>query len=159
MLGLMIAILGAAASVIIAGIGSILAVGKAGQAGAGVVSEEPEKFGNVLLLQALPATQGIYGFIGTFWVLLSLGLLKGTIPTLDWKQGVAIFLATLPVSIGGLISAIYQGRVSVAGLNVVTKQPAASGKAVIMAAMVETYAVLGLLATILLVRGLTSNLG
>lgn len=159
MLGLLFAILGAAVSVILAGIGSIIAVGKSGQAGTGVVSEEPEKFGNVLLLQALPSTQGIYGFIGAFWILFSLGLLQGNIPELDWKLGLAIFLAALPVAIGGFVSAIYQGNVSIAGLNIVTKQPSESGKGIIMSAMVETYAVLGLLATILLVQGLTSNIG
>jgi len=140
--------------VVLAGIGSIIGVGKSGQAGSGVVSEEPEKFGKVLLLQALPSTQGIYGFIGTFWVIIKLGLLSGNVPDISWQTGLAIFCACLPVAFNGLLSGIFQGRVSVAGMNIVVKQPQDAGKGVIMAAMVETYAVLGLLATILLIQGI-----
>jgi len=154
MLGLFLAIVGAAIAVILGGIGSILGTGKAGQAGAGVVSEEPEKFGKILLLQALPSTQGIYGFIGCFWVIFKLNLLSGQAPDLAWQTGLSILFACLPVAIGGLISAIFQAKVSIASMNIVSKQPDASGKGVILAAMVETYAVLGLLATILLVNGI-----
>ena len=90
MLGLALAVLGAALSVGLAGIGSVIGVSKSGQAGAGVVSEEPEKFGKVLLLQALPSTQGIYGFIGAFWVIIKLGLLGGEMPDITWQIGLAI---------------------------------------------------------------------
>lgn len=155
MIGLILALAGAAMCVIFAGIGSIIGVGKAGQAGSGVVSEEPEKFGKVLLLQALPSTQGIYGFIGTFWVIIKLGLLSGNAPDIAWQTGLAILLACLPVTINGFISAIYQARVAISGMNIVVKQPQDAGKGVIMSAMVETYAVLGLLATILLIQGIS----
>ncbi len=154
MIGLFFAIAGAAMCVAVAGVGSIIGVGKTGQAGSGVVSEEPEKFGKVLLLQALPSTQGIYGFIGTFWVIIKLGLLSGNMPDVTWQVGLMIFAACLPVAINGMISAIYQAKVSVSGMNILVKQPQDAGKGVIMAAMVETYAVLGLLATILLIQGI-----
>jgi len=154
MLGLAFAILGAALAVGLAGVGSSIGVGKSGQAGSGIVSEEPEKFGKALLLQALPSTQGIYGFIGCFWVIIKLGLLGGNSPDLSWQTGLAICLACLPVALNGMISAIFQGRVSVSSMNIVAKQPGEAGKGVIMAAMVETYAVLGLLATILLIQGI-----
>jgi len=154
MLGLALAILGASLSVALAGIGSVIGVGKSGQAGTGLISEEPEKFGKVLLLQALPSTQGIYGFIGGFWVIIKLNLLTGEIPDISWSIGLAIFLACLPIALTGLFSGIFQGKVSVSGMNVVSKQVQDSGKAVIMSAMVETYAVLGLLATILLIQGI-----
>jgi len=154
MVGLVLALGGAALCVVLAGIGSIIGVGKSGQAGSGVVSEEPEKFGKVLLLQALPSTQGIYGFIGTFWVIIKLGLLSGNVPDISWQTGLALMLACLPVAFNGLISAIFQAKVAVSGMNIVVKQPQDAGKGVIMAAMVETYAVLGLLATILLIQGI-----
>lgn len=154
MFGLILAISGAVAAVTLGGLGSIMAVAKSGQAGAGVVSEEPEKFGKVLLLQALPSTQGIYGFIGAFWVIIKLGLLTGAVPTISWQAGLSIFLACLPVAVNSLFSGIFQGRVSISGMNIVTKQPQDAGKGVIMSAMVETYAVLGLLATILLIQGI-----
>ena len=152
MLGLSIAIIGAVLSVILGGIGSILGTSRTGQAGSGIITEEPEKFGKVLLLQALPSTQGIYGFIGAFWVIFNLNLLSGNIPDLSWTQGLAIFLSCLPVAISGLTSALYQAKVCVAALNIVSKKPDAAGKGIILGAMVETYAILGLLATILLVN-------
>jgi len=155
MIGLALAILGAFLSVALGGIGSIIAVGKTGQAGSGVISEEPEKFGKVLLLQALPSTQGIYGFIGAFWVIIKLGLLSGSVPAIPWQTGLAIVLACLPVAVNGLVSGIFQGRVSISSMNIVSKKPQEAGKGVIMSAMVETYAVLGLLATILLIQGIS----
>ncbi|KPJ55149.1 permease [Parcubacteria bacterium DG_72] len=155
MLGLSLAVLGAALSVALAGVGSVIGVAKSGRAASGIVSEEPEKFGKALLLQALPSTQGIYGFIGAFWVIIKLGLLGGTAPMISWQTGLALCLACLPVAIGGLFSGIYQGTVSIAGMNIVAKKPQESGKGVILSAMVETYAVLGLLATILLVQGIS----
>lgn len=151
-LGLVLAVIGAALSMILGGIGSAVGVGIAGQAGAGITSEEPDKFGKVLLLEALPGTQGIYGFLGTFWVIMKTQLLSGG-ANIDTNTGLLILFACLPVAVVGLLSGIYQGKVSTAGMNIVSKQPGDSGKAIILAVMVETYAVLGLLATILLING------
>ena len=61
--GIVIAYVGAALCAILAGIGSALGVMMAGKAAAGVASEKPELFGKLLVLQALPGTQGIYGFL------------------------------------------------------------------------------------------------
>lgn len=154
MVGLCLAIAGAALSAILAGIGSMIGVGRAGQAGAGIITEEPEKFGKVLLLQALPGTQGVYGFIGAFWVIYKLNLLSGNVPDISWATGLSFLLACLPVAVCGLISALYQAKVSVAGMNIVVKKPDEAGKGIIFAAMVETYAILGLLASILLINGI-----
>ena len=63
MLGTVIATIGAALAVILSGIGSACGVGMVGEAGAGVVTEDPSKFGQILVLQLLPGTQGIYGLI------------------------------------------------------------------------------------------------
>lgn len=140
-------------AVICAGIGSTVGVGIAGQVGSGIVSEEPEKFGKVLLLEALPGTQGIYGFLAAIMVLQKIGFLGGSVFDLTMNQGWQILFACLPIAVAGLFSAIFQGKVSAAGMGIVAKQPADSGKAIILAAMVETYAVLGLLASILLITG------
>lgn len=148
--GLPVAILGAAMAIFLGGIGSSIGVGLAGEAAAGVVTEDPEKFGRLLLLQAIPGTQGIYGFLAGFMVMFRLGMFSGAIPSLSVEQGWQVFFACMPVAISCLISGIYQGRVSVASIGVVAKRPEESGKALILPAMVETYAVLGLLATILL---------
>ena len=154
MFGLSLAVIGAALSVILTGIGSAIGTSLTGQVGAGIITAEPEKFGKVLLLQTLPATQGLYGFIGAVWVIFKLNLFSGNIPELTVEKGLAILLACLPIAVVGLISAIYQSKVCIGALNIIAKQPDEAGKAIIMAAMVETYAVLGLLITILLVNGI-----
>ncbi len=149
--GFELAIAGVAAAVVLAGFGSSIGIGIAGQACDGLLSEEPEKFGNILILAVLPGTQGIYGFVAAFIIMLRIGLVgEGAAVTLTTLKGLQIFLASLPIGLGGLVSGIYQGKVSAAGIAVVAKQPADSMKAVIMSALVETYAVLGLLITILL---------
>lgn len=156
-IGLALAILGAALAVAMAGIGSSLGVGIAGQAAAGVVSEDPEKFGKALLLQALPGTQGIYGFLGAIMAIEKVGLLGGSELIITPEVGWQVLFACLPIAFAGLTSGWLQGKVSAAGMGVIAKKPAESGKPIILSAMVETYAVLGLLATILLVNGI--NIG
>jgi V/A-type H+-transporting ATPase subunit K len=152
--GLALAMSGAALAVILGGIGSIIGVGVTGQAGAGVTTEKPDAFGKILLLEALPGTQGIYGFLGAFMIMLQLGILGGAPVQIGMTTGWAFFFAALPVGFTCLFSGMYQGKVSSAGLNVVAKDPANAGKAVILSAMVETYAVLGLLISIFLILGI-----
>ena len=153
-LGIALAIFGAAIAAGLAGAGSALGVGIAGQAASGVISEEPEKFGKVLLLEALPGTQGIYGFLAAIMALQKVGLLGGEVAEISTAIGWQIAFACLPIAIAGLSSGWLQGKVSAAGMGVAAKQPKASGKAIILSAMVETYAVLGLLTTILLLNGI-----
>ncbi|MCD6192957.1 MAG: V-type ATP synthase subunit K [Candidatus Aminicenantes bacterium] len=153
-LGLTIALLGGALAVVLGGIGSAIGVGLAGQASSGVMSEDPEKFGSLLLLVALPGTQGIYGFLSAFLVILKLGLTGGSPVAVNFYQGWQILIACLPVGLTGLVSGIHQGKVCASGVYMVAKQPKDLMKPVIMAALVETYAVLGLLITILLLNGI-----
>lgn len=153
-LGLTLAILGGALAVFLAGIGSAIGVGLAGQAASGVMSEDPSKFGSMLLLAALPGTQGIYGFLSGFLVILKLGLIGGTALAPTVQQGLQIMFACFPVAFAGLISAIHQGKVCAAGIYMVAKQPKEMTKPMVLAALVETYAVLGLLATVLLLNGI-----
>lgn len=152
--GLILSILGGALAVGLAGIGSAIGVGLAGQAANGVLTEEPEKFGTMLLLVALPGTQGIYGFLTGFLVAIKIGLLTGKIPPISLYQGLSIFFACVPVMLAEWISAIHQGKVCAAGIAVAAKKPEATMKALIYGVMVETYAVLGLLASIILLTGI-----
>ena len=153
-IGLTLAVLGGALAVIMGGIGSAIGVGIAGQASSGVMSEDPEKFGSLLLLVALPGTQGIYGFLSAFLVILKLGLTTGNVASPPVDKGWQILIACLPVALAGLVSGIHQGKVCASGVYMVAKQPKDLKKPVIMAALVETYAVLGLLITILLLNGI-----
>ncbi len=153
-LGLMIAIAGGALAAALAGIGSSIGINIAAEAADGLLSEEPGKFGNALILVALPGTQGFYGFIVTFLVITKIGLLTGKIPEISAYQGLQIFFSCLPVGLVGLISAIYQGKAGAAGIGVIAKQPKALMQAVTFAALIETYAIVGLLTSILLLRGI-----
>ncbi len=152
--GIVIALLGAAASVFMAGSGSAIGIGLVGSAANGLLSEEPEKFGSVFLLVALPGTQGIYGFVVGFLVLIRMGFLAGDIAVLTVSQGLQIFAACMPIAFSGLISAIYQGKVCAAGIAVAAKQPASIMKALVYGALVETYALLGLVASFFILNGI-----
>ena len=150
MSGIVWALLGAAISVALAGIGSAIGVGTAGRAAAGVVTEDPDKFAKVLLLQLLPGTQGIYGLLIAFMVFLKIGVFNSAGMTdISWQGGLTILFACLPMAIVGLLSALHQAKVAVSGVALVAKRPEESGKAITMAIMVETYAVLALLISFL----------
>jgi V/A-type H+-transporting ATPase subunit K len=148
-LGIVYALLGAALAVLLAGAGSAIGVGIAGQAAAGVVTEDPSKFAKVLIMQLLPGTQGIYGLLVGFITLSKIGLLGGGVVDMDVTTGLMILAACLPIGIVGLISAIHQGKTSAAAIGIVAKKPDQFGKAMLFPAMVETYAILALLISIL----------
>ena len=147
-LGTFLGMLGAAFAALLAGIGSAIGVGMAGQAAAGVVTEDPGKFSKVLVLQLLPGTQGIYGLLIAFLVFIQIGLF-GDIAALSTQAGLTLFAACMPIAFVGLLSAIYQAKVAVSGIALVAKRPEESGKAIILTVMVETYAVLALLVSFL----------
>lgn len=144
--GQFFALLGAAAAFLIAGIGSSKGVGLAGQSGAGVLAEDPKKFGSVMILEALPSTQAIYGFVIAF-------LIIGNITdSMTVQDGLYLFAAGLPVGIVGLVSGIFQGKVSAAGIQMIAKRPEGMGSAITLALMVEMFAILGLIVSILMMR-------
>ena len=153
-IGIVYALLGAAAAVFLAGAGSSMGVGIAGQAAAGVISEDPSKFAKVLILQLLPGTQGIYGLLVGFIVLSKIGLLGGSMAEVSVQTGLLILAACLPIGIVGLVSGKYQGKAAPGAIGVVAKKPEQFGKAMLFPAMVETYAILALLITILVVSAI-----
>ncbi len=153
-LGLAIALIGAVSAALLAGIGSARGVGMVGEAAAGVVSEDPSKFSKVLILQLLPGTQGLYGLLTTVLVLSQLGVLGGQPTPLTLAQGLMYFGACMPIAIVGYFSAVAQARAAVAGVGIVAKKPDQNGKAITISAMVETYAILALLVSILAIVGL-----
>ena len=153
-LGIVYALLGAAIAVLLAGAGSSIGVGIAGQAAAGVVTEDPSKFAKVLIMQLLPGTQGIYGLLVGFITLSKVGLLGGQVAAITPQTGLMILAACLPIGIVGLISGKYQGNTSAASIGIVAKKPDQFGKAMLFPAMVETYAILALLISILAVSNI-----
>ena len=129
---------------VMAAVGSAIGTGIAGQAASGVVTEEPTRFVPALVLQALPGTQGIYGFVVGFLLLGKLNVITTT------AHGWLFVLSGLPVFLGGVLSAIYQGRVAAAAINMVAKRPEELAKGIIFAVVVEFYAILSFLGSFLL---------
>ena len=145
-----LAVIGAALAVVLPGIGSAKGVNMVARATAGLISEDPNKYGKSMLLQALPMTQGIYGMVAAFLIMIFSGVMGGG-AALSIAEGAYYLFAALPIAFGGLYSAIKQGEVAAAGISVLAKRPDAVGKAVISASFVELYAILALLISLLLI--------
>jgi len=142
--GVILTIAGAALAVFLAGIGSARGCGLVGKAATGIIAQEPEKFGKAMILQLLPGTQGLYGFVIGF--LIALKIADGP----SASQGLYLLLSALPVAICGYRSALYQAEVATAGLQILAKNPDQNTKGIIFAAIVETYAILGFVGSIIM---------
>lgn len=142
--GTIIGALGAAIAILVAGMGSAKGVGMVGEAAAGLTVEEPEKFGKALILQLLPGTQGLYGFVIAFLILQNLS-------GIDFGQGLYLLMSALPVAIVGYFSAVAQAKVAIGGVNILAKNEPEFTRGIIFSVMVELYAILGLVISILLI--------
>jgi V/A-type H+-transporting ATPase subunit K len=149
-LGLTLALSGAGMAALLAGIGSAAGINISGRAAAGVLSEKPERYGQMFIMVVLPGTQGFYGFLAAFMVMLNLNFFgAGGVVDVTVKLGLQVLVACLPVAVAGLVSAIYQGKVCASGILMAAKRPEMAFKAgVVYAVMVEVYAILGLLTTL-----------
>lgn len=149
--GLAIGLLGAALAACLSAAGSAVGCGIAGEAGAGLVTEQPEKFGKAMILQVIPGTQGLYGLVVWFFAIMQMGLLSGDhAANLSFVQGCRYFSACLPMAIGGLVSAIAQGKVAAASVSLLAKNPDHWAKGMILCITVEFYAILSLLASFMM---------
>lgn len=142
--GYAIAMAGIAICVILCGVGSAIGLYKTGSAAAGILGEDPKKFGKVLVLVLLPATQGIYGFIVAIIASGGLGEAMST------PEGWAVFGQVMPMAISGLVSGFFQGKAAANCIYAVGKQESLGGKLIIYPAMIEFYAILGMLISIML---------
>ena len=147
--GTILALSGAGLAALLPGIGSAMGIRIAGRSATGVLSEKPERYGQMFIMVVLPGTQGFYGFLAAFLVMLQLNFFGGTgLPKLSLTLGVEVLMACVPIVFAGLVSAILQGRVCAGGILMAAKKPEMAFKAgVVYAVMVEVYAVLGLLVT------------
>ena len=147
--GMILALAAAGLAALMPGIGSAIGIGIAGRTAAGVLSEKPERYGQMFIMVVLPGTQGFYGFLAAFLVMLNLGFFAGAVPEkMSLTLGIEVLMACVPIVFAGLISAILQGRVCAGGILMAAKKPEMAFKAgVVYAVMVEVYAVLGLLVT------------
>lgn len=146
--GTNLALLGAALAAILPGMGSAKGVGMVGEASSGMLADDPSKFGGALVLQALPGSQGIYGLVTAFIVLVKVGLF-GELAALSTAQGMFFLVACVPIAVVGYFSAIKQARVAIGGISLIAKRPGEVAKAITSAALVETYAIFALLISLL----------
>ena len=154
--GIGLAFLGAALAVGLCCVGSAKGTGMVGEAATGVLSENPEHFSKCLILQVLPGTQGLYGLVVWFFAIFRMGLLSGTLPQLTIAQGMQYFVACLPMALGGLFSAIAQGRVAAGSINILAKKPDDWSKGMVLCITVEFYAILSLLASMLMIINISA---
>ena len=143
--GLALALLGAGLAAVLPGIGSAKGTGIAGEAGTGLLCQDPSKFG-----------QGLYGLVVWFFAIFRMGLLSGTLPELTIAQGMQYFFACLPMALGGLFSAIAQGRVAAGSINILAKKPDDWSKGMVLCITVEFYAILSLLASMLMIINISA---
>lgn len=144
--GLQWALLGGGLAAALGAVGSAIGVARASKIGQGVLADDPDKFGSILILTSLPGTQGFYGFIVALLVYVLFGL--GSKPDIPLYVGLSVFFACLPGAVGFIVSAIAQSWASQAAVLLVSRQPEAIGKAIIFPALVETYAVTSLVVTV-----------
>ena len=145
--GTALAVLAAAIATLLAGMGSAKGVGMAGEATAALTVDQPEKFGKALILQLLPGTQGLYGFVIGFFILQQ--ITGGD--QITFEKGLYLLMAALPVAIVGYAPANRQARVAIAGVNILAKNEDEFVKGVVYSVMVELYAILGFVISLLLV--------
>lgn len=148
--GLGFAFIGIALAIVMCCIGSAKGTGLVGEAATGVLSENPEHFTKCMILEALPGTQGLYGIAAGFFALFVLGAFSGGIVPLTLSQGMSVLIACVPIAFGGWLSAHAQARVAAASINIVAKKPDDYMKGVILCGIVEFYAILSLVGTILM---------
>jgi V/A-type H+-transporting ATPase subunit K len=125
--GLGFAMIGAAAVFSLGGIGSAKGIRISASQAGGVLSEKPELFGKLLVIMALPGTQGFYSLITAILIGMWSGLFGGNV-NLHPIQGIAIMAIGIGTGMVEWLSAIYQGETSAAATNLVAKQPDSAGR-------------------------------
>lgn len=155
MLGTILVFGGAVTAALLGFIGSTIGMYTAGQSGAGVTAEKPDLFGKVLLMQALPGSQAIYGLVGAFLILSFSGVLGAEeVGIVSTAKGIQYFIAGLPIGLAGLFSAIFQGKLSASGILTIAKDGSLTAKAMVLSAMVETSAIFGVLVSFILLTAI-----
>lgn len=126
----------------LAGVGSAIGTTIAGNAAEGALKKKPEGSGNYMVLSALPATQGIYGFVAFFMML-------SKVQADAAAAGPVVFGIGLCVGLVCMISAIRQGQVCANGIVGVSQGHNVFTNTLIYAALPEFYAILGLVGALM----------
>lgn len=154
--GITLTVLGAALAALLGGLGSSVGVSTVGTKAAGVLGEKPELFGNLLVMTALPGSQGIYGLLIAILMLLKVGIVGGTAVSVESLESVKwiLFMVGALTGLSGLISAWFQGKVAAGGVGALARDESVGGKAIVLSVIIETYAIFGLLIGIMTLTGI-----
>jgi len=147
--GIVFAIFGMALAILLPGIGSGKGVGLVGEAASGLLIEEAEKFGKSLVLQLMPASQGLYGFV---IFIMALGQVSTDMTVL---HGLFILACCLPIAVVGWPTAMFQAKIAAAGIGVLSRNEPQMTKSIIYAVMVETYALLGFVSSLIMLNAVS----
>jgi len=138
-------VLGILMSIVLSGIGSAKGAAMIGKAAAALISEQPEKFGQSLVLQMMSASQGLYGFIVGFLIFMNFG------DSLTFIVAFRCLGAGAIMGLTGYFTAIQQSIAATAGIQILAKKPEHSTKGVLYSAMIETYAIFAFVVAVLIV--------
>ena len=144
-LPLIMTITGIIVSILLSGIGSTRGATMIGKAAAALISEQPEKFGQSLVLQMMSASQGLYGFIVGFLIFINMG------DNITITVGLRNLGAGILMGLTGYLTAIQQSMTATAGIQILAKKPEHSTKGVLYSAMIETYAIFAFVISVLIV--------
>ena len=153
-IGDILAIIGAVLAVTLTGIGSGIGMARVQQAVAGVTSENPKKYNKVLILQLLPSSAALFGFVASFLVLLNAVMGSGGYST---NQGLAVLLLCLPIAVVGFFVVLWQSKVCAAGVMMVAKRDDLMGRALTMAIFAELFILFALIISVLSILQITPS--
>jgi len=156
MLNLILGWLGLGLVLALAGIGSSIGTTLAGNAAEGALKKRPEASGSYMVLSALPATQGIYGFVAFFMLLGRMTAATTAYSTAIAQNavyasndGFVIFGVGLCVGLVNMYSSIRQGQVVANGIINMSQGHDVFTNTLIYAALPEFYAILGLVGALM----------
>ncbi|HHT55468.1 MAG TPA: V-type ATP synthase subunit K [Acholeplasma sp.] len=146
-------LLGVVLATALSGIGTAIAVSISTRAAAGVLTEKPNLFGKLLVLVALTTTNGIYGFLVSVLIMSQSGLLGGSNAVISQAEGMKYLMASLPIGIVGLLAAVYQAKSAATSIYMTAKKEDLSARGIVMVSLIETYPILALLVSVLILLG------
>ncbi len=146
-----LAYIGVAICVGLGAIGSAIGSSLVASVGASLVSKEPNKFPQVLILSALPSSQALYGLLYGIIIMLRTGLLAGElVDGMTTEIALQFLFSAFPVGIAGLASGWGQGKVGASAVKIVAENPNNLNQGIVLAALIESFAIFGLIASILI---------
>ncbi len=155
--GVTLAIIGAMFSALLGGYGSCVGIGTAGVKGTGILAENPSLFSKMLMMTVLPGSQGVYGLLMAILILNKVGVISGLDEgsVVSIENGQQLMYAGVLMGISGLTSGWFQGKVVAGAMGAIARDESLMGRAIVLAVIIETYAIFGLLISVFIWNSIT----